>query len=246
LRNWALIVLLVLGITGVGFAEESDSDAGAEIVGKYLESTHTQQETLKGMQMEVQIEAELPKLHKTGKMSALRMISSIGKVSYKMLGFSGDDTVKRDVIARYLTAETQGLQDTKQYAIDPANYKFKYKGIEELNGRKIHVFELKPKQNRVGLFKGELCLDTETYMPVRESGRFVKNPSVFLKKVEFTRDYEIENGVAVPKHIQSRVDTRVVGRADISIDYTAPKKLDAAGDQPTSAAVSVEQAKLGH
>jgi hypothetical protein len=83
-------------------------------------------------------------------------------------------------------------------------------------------------------------------MPVRESGRFVKNPSVFLKKVEFTRDYEIENGVAVPKHIQSRVDTRVVGRADISIDYTAPKKLDAAGDQPTSAAVSVEQAKLGH
>jgi hypothetical protein len=245
LKNWALVVLLALGLGTVGFAEESDSDNGSEIVGKYLESTHTQQETLKGMQMEVQIQAELPKLHKTGKMSALRMISNIGKVSYKMLGFSGDDTVKRDVIARYLTAETQGQQDTKQYAIDPVNYKFKYKGVQDAGGREVHVFELKPKEKRVGLFKGELWLDTQTYMPVRESGRFVKNPSVFLKKVEFTRDYQIENGVAVPKHIQSTVDTRIVGRADISIDYTAPKKLDATTDEkPSSAAVPVEQARL--
>ena len=30
-------------------------------------------------------------------------------------------------------------------------------------------------------------------------GSFVKNPSVFLKKVEFVREYEIHDGVAIPE-----------------------------------------------
>ena len=72
----------------------------------------------------------------------------------------------------------------------------------------------------MGLFKGELWLDAETGMPVRESGEFVKNPSVFLKKIAFVRDYEIQGGVAIPKHIESTVDTRLVGRAELSIEFT--------------------------
>jgi hypothetical protein len=251
LKHWALIVLLGLGVaTATPAAADADADSGSEIVSKYLESTHTQQETLKGMQMEVQIQADLPKLHKTGRMNALRMISSLGKISYKMLGFTGDDTIKKDVIAQYLKAEVQGQQDTTQFAITPANYKFKYKGISDEKGQEVHIFELKPRQNRVGLFKGELWLDTKTYMPVRESGRFVKNPSVFLKKVEFTRDYTLENGVAVPKHIQSNVQTRIVGPAAISIDYLNLQKVEPGKDvnalgQPASQTPSaVQQARL--
>ena len=243
MKNWALIVGLWVLIAAPIFAstEDSDGDSGAEIVSKYLESTHTQQETLKGMQMEVEIEAQLPKLHKTGKMAALRFVSTVGKISYKMLGFSGDATVKDDVIARYLTAETQAHKDDSQYAITPENYKFKYKGIQSQAGRDVYAFELKPKQKRVGLFKGDLWLDTATYMPVRESGRFVKSPSVFLKKVEFVRDYQIQDGIAVPKHIQSSVDTRIVGRADISIEFNKPKKVDAV----PAAGLVVNGAQLG-
>ena len=80
-------------------------------------------------------------------------------------------------------------------------------------------FEVKPKEKRVGLFKGELWIDAKTNLPVRESGQFVKNPSIFLKKVEFTRDYELKDGVAIPKHIESRVDTRLVGVTQIDINY---------------------------
>jgi len=205
---------------------EKKPEPGADIVQKYLTSSQVQQETLRGMQMEVQISADLPKLHKAGNMRALRVISRLGKISYKMLGFSGDDTVKKDVIARYLTAETETQKDNSQYAITPANYKFKYKGYLEQSGQQIYLFDLKPRKKRVGLFKGELWLDAKTFMPVREEGEFVKNPSVFLKKIEFVRDYQIQNGVAIPKHIESKVDTRIVGRADITIDFTNLRKLD--------------------
>jgi hypothetical protein len=225
--HWLVRCLVAAVLCSAVFsAAEAEADNSADIVNKFIASTQAQQETLKGMQMEVQISADLPKWHKTGKMNALRVISRLGKISYKVLGFSGDDTVKNDVIANYLKAETQGQQDTTQYAITPANYKFRYKGYMEMNGQQMHIFELKPRQNRVGLFKGELWLDAKTSMPIRESGHFVKNPSVFLKKVEFVREYEIQDGVAIPKHIQSTVDTRIAGRADISIDYTNVKKAE--------------------
>jgi len=222
------IRILVVAALAVAVQAEPDKkpEPGADIVEKYLNSSQLQQETLRGMQMEVQISADLPKLHKAGKMSALRVISRLGKISYKMLGFSGDDTVKKDVIARYLTAETETQKDNSQFAITPANYRFKYKGWLEQDGKRVHLFDLKPRKKRVGLFKGELWLDAQTFMPIREEGEFVKNPSVFLKKVEFVRDYAIQDGVAIPKHIESRVDTRIVGRADISIDFTNLKKLD--------------------
>jgi hypothetical protein len=57
-------------------------------------------------------------------------------------------------------------------------------------------------------------------MPVRESGQFVKTPSVFLKKIAFVRDYEIRNGIAFPSHIQSTVDTRIVGKAELEINFS--------------------------
>ena len=83
----------------------------------------------------------------------------------------------------------------------------------EQSGTHVYIFDLKPRKKRVGLFKGELWLDTKTFMPIREEGEFVKTPSVFLKKVEFVRDYELQDGVAIPKQIISKVDTRIVSSA---------------------------------
>jgi hypothetical protein len=157
-------------------------------------------------------------------MNALRLISNLGKISYKMLNYRGDDTVKKEVIARYMQAETQAKSDAKSVDITPENYKFKYKGLRLDGNRQIHLFEVKPKEKRVGLFKGELWIDAKTNLPVRESGQFVKNPSIFLKKVEFTRDYELKDGVAIPKHIESRVDTRLVGVTQIDINYDNIRK----------------------
>jgi len=66
----------------------------------------------------------------------------------------------------------------------------------------------------------ELWIDAATGMPIREAGQFVKTPSLFLKKIAFVRDYEIRDGVAYPLHIQSTVDTRIVGRAELEIRFS--------------------------
>ena len=123
---------------------------------------------------------------------------------------------------RYLTAEAEALKSGPwDLAVTPANYKFKYKGLVEKDGRKVYAFHVSPRKKRVGLFDGELWLDPETHLAVRESGRMVKSPSVFVKKIEFVREYEIMGGIAVPRRIESLVDTRLVGKAKLTVAFTS-------------------------
>jgi hypothetical protein len=198
-------------------------DVGEEhnlpIVTKYVDATHAQQEAMRGVQMEVDIDAQIPSLEKHGRLRALRKISRLGVITYKALGFSGDNTVKQEVITRYLAAESEG-RENGTIAISPVNYKFKLKGEMERAGRRVDILQITPRKKMVGLFKGELWVDAETGMPVRETGQFVKSPSVFLKKIAFQRDYEIQNGISIPAHIESTVDTRIVGRAELEISFS--------------------------
>src|SRR5436190_8887597 len=161
---------------------ESEDQASDELIQRYVAQAQLQQDRLKGVQMDMDIDARLPKLQKTGRMHALRQISRVGQITYQGLKFIGDTTIKNDVIVRYLRAETES-RGVNGMAITPENYKFKYKGLSERNGKQVHVFNVTPRKKMVGLFKGEIWLDPATCMPLRESGHFVKNPSVFLKKV---------------------------------------------------------------
>jgi hypothetical protein len=197
---------------------ESD-DSNSDIVVRYLDARRTQQQALRGVQMEASIDAKLPRLEKQGKMRVLRKISSLGKISFRMLGFQGDNTIKQEVIARYLNLESDSGEKA-DISVTPENYKFHLKTTITDRGHRTYVFQLTPKRKAIGLFKGELWLDGETGMPLRESGQLVKNPSIFLKKVAFVHDYELQDGVSIPKQIESTVDTRIAGRAELHIEFT--------------------------
>ncbi|MBX5495028.1 MAG: hypothetical protein IRZ15_06800 [Bryobacteraceae bacterium] len=200
-------------------APAAPQDPSSDVLCRYLAASS--QPPLRGVSMEVDFEAKLPKLKKEGRLQALRIISKLGEIRYVVERFVGDNSIKKDVIARYMQAETQAQEGSANgdVGVTPKNYKFKYKGLTERDGREYHVFQLTPRKKRVGLYKGELWLDPVTCLPVREAGRLVKTPSIFLKKIEFVRDYEIRDGRALPKQIQSTVDTRFWGRAELMIHF---------------------------
>ena len=234
MRLYTLLAIAAAAGGQVWATEAENPDGIAErYVDKYLEATRTQKEAMRGVQMEVSLDARLPSLEKRGRLRALRSISKLGMITYKALGFSGDNVIKNQVIARYLDGESQ----TRDIGITRANYKFKFKGQFDRDGRTILVLQVTPRKKVVGLFHGELWLDAQTSMPVREAGRFVKSPSMFLKKIEFVRDYEIQNGIAVPIHVESKADVRVLGRAELSIDYTnfsRPEIVAEAAPEPSN------------
>ncbi len=238
-----LCVTVLTGGLVFAASNEYESDTRLAIVDKYVDATQLQQNSLRGLQMEVDIDAKLPKLEKRGKLRALRKISRLGLITYKALGFSGDNTVKQEVITRYLAAES-AARENGTIAITPANYKFRYSGRIIQNDVTMLILQVTPKKKAVGLFKGEIWIDAVTGMPLREAGQFVKTPSVFLKKIAFVRDYEIRDGVAYPLHIQSTVDTRIVGRAELEISFSNFSRDN--GEDEASAGVSSTPAEVTH
>lgn len=181
--------------------------------------------------MEVEIEGRLPKLEKQGRLKVLRSISKLGQITFKTLdAFTGDNAVKQELITRYLSVEAESRGEAGSIAISPDNYKFKLKATLTQGSTSAAIFEITPKKKRIGLFKGELWIDIATGMPLREAGRFVKNPSVLLKKIDFVREYELQNGVAIPKRMETKMDVRVFGRAELSLafsNFSRPAVADA-------------------
>jgi len=211
----------LFAIASLSIAAEEPAGPADAIVEHYCAASRQQEAALRSATMDVDMEASLPRLKQQGRLHALRRITALGRITYEALRFEGDNTIKNQVIARYLTAESEAQKDlAPSLGVTPANYKFKYQGIGGLNGRPVHVFQVNPRKKRQGLFKGEVWIDAATFLRVRESGYFVKSPSMFLKRVAFVRRYEIRDGISVPRQVQSTVETRLVGTAELTIDYT--------------------------
>jgi len=77
-------------------------------------------------------------------------------------------------------------------------------------------FLIRPRKKRVGLIKGALWLDGETDA-VRQSGYLVKKRSIFVKRVDVTRETALRDGSAEMRVTHFAVDTRLVGRAELVI-----------------------------
>jgi len=215
-------VLIVCSAVCLAVGAESPALPPELIVEHYCAATRGQDQLMQGASMDIEIAASLPKLKKQGKLHALRRVSALGRITYEKLRFEGDGTVKKQIINRYLSAEAEAREDPSfSLALTPDNYKFKYKGRTQLEGRDTHLFEVTPKHKRQGLFQGQVWIDAATYLRVQESGCLVKSPSMFLKKIAFVRKYDIRDGMAVPRQEQSVVDTRLgVGQAEMTIDFS--------------------------
>src|SRR5207244_11392216 len=106
-------------------------------------------------------------------------------------------------------------------AITLANYKFRYKGAVKTGGTIAYGFLITPRKKREGLIKGELWLDGETGAVVRQSGYLVKKPSIFVKRVDVTRETAFRVGIAEMRITHLSVYTRLVGRDQLII-YDIP------------------------
>jgi len=198
----------------------SGNVAGDQALARYFDVS--KRNVARGVTMAARFAASLPRMGKQAALEARKTVMPDGQVQYDVLARDGDKTVQKDVIARYMSTEMDkaGGEGLDEIAITPENYRFKFRGQMTSDGREVLVFELNPRKKRVGLFKGELWLDAATGLPVREEGKLVKSPSVFLKDVQFAREYEIRDGKSVLKEMKTVTNTRFWGPAELEVKFT--------------------------
>ena len=178
-----------------------------------------QNEALTGVTDEVEVDAQLPDTAQKGDFRLIREYASPNALSYTPVAFTGDDFVKHNVITKLLQSEVDHVQkgEGAATALSNQNYKFSYKGSEKLEGRDVHVFQVKPRKKVPGLFKGKIYVDAFTGSLRRAEGTMVKSPSLFIKNIEFVQDYDDVSGFNFPVRMHSTAKTRVVGRAIVNI-----------------------------
>ncbi len=225
MRNSSLLLLLLaLGMAGcdpgdstAAAVNEPAGNSDAQVV-RFIQAS--KRNILRGGVMAARFAGKLPKYGKTATVEAVRRIGADGHIAYDVTNREGDLTVQKDLIFRFMGGEEEtSAKDNRAVAVTPENYRFKSKGQREVAGRQVHIYEVTPRAKRTGLFKGEVWIDSETDLPVRESGRFIKSPSVFFKTVDFSREYEIKEGFAVPRRMNTLVVTRLWGPVELNVEY---------------------------
>ena len=208
----------------------------AEILDRYAKAIQIEESHPQPVSMDVDMDAKVPRLKKQGRLHAFRFITRVGQIFYppRDMRYEGDNTIKKEVIARFIQAEKEA-RNTKNgsMTVTADNYKFKYKGSMDYAGKTAYVFQVAPRKKRVGLYKGEIWIDKDTYLPLREWGMLAKSPSVFIKNVYFVRDYMLCDGIAIPRRLISDINTRIVGKAQLTIWYENVK----VGDNPAVSAL---------
>jgi hypothetical protein len=178
----------------------------------------------------IEIEASLPKLNKNGRLRAIRQTLSGRHPEYRVLEISGDSMVKDELIIRYLHADERMAElGNASAAITPADYKFRYVGAIQLQDDPTYVFRIIPHKKKKGLINGVLWIDGDTGLPVRLSGYLVKNPSIFLKRVNVTRENVLRDGIVEARITHLLIDTRLVGSARLVV---VERPTEALGTEP--------------
>jgi hypothetical protein len=213
-----VILLAVLLASYVQAAEALIVDSTTQAAMAFARYTAGLEQTSAWSLETVEIEAALPKLEKRARLRAVRRLAPLGKPEYQVLEITGDQTVARQVIARYLSAEVRAAAiPAASVAITPANYKFRYKGALNTGAGVIYAFLIAPRKKREGLIKGELWIDGETGAVVRQSGYLVDKPSIFVKRVNIIQETALREGSAEERVTHLSVDTRLAGRAELTI-----------------------------
>jgi hypothetical protein len=213
-----VIVLAILLASYVRAAEPPIVDSTTQAAMAFARYTVGLQQVSPWSLETVEIEAALPKLEKHARLRAIRRLLLLGKPEYQVLEVAGDQTVTRQVIARYLSAEVRAAAiPASLVAMTPANYKFRYKCARDTSAGMIYEFLVSPRKRREGLIKGELWIDGETGAVVRQSGYLVEKPSIFVKRVDIIQETALRDGSAEERVTHLSVDTRLVGRAELTI-----------------------------
>lgn len=206
----------------------------------FYQHSSRQAQALGGYSAASLIRVELPDNAQHGEFELERHYIAPHTLTFKALRFVGDGFVKTNVIARLLQSEVDHVQkdDPALTALRPENYKFSYKGVIEEGDRPLHVYQVKPRKKRVGLFKGHIFLDAVTGSLVRAEGRFAKSPSLFVKKIDFVQEFADVNGFTLPVHVHSEAKAALVGKTVVDITIRDYQPLPASAESASVAGSS--------
>ncbi|HTB12428.1 MAG TPA: sigma-E factor regulatory protein RseB domain-containing protein [Bryobacteraceae bacterium] len=192
-----------------------------EIVSKMVRRDDERRSELQGYTSERRYVLENVKHHKQAEMLVRTVYRKDGSKEFDVVSSRGWGGARKHVFPRLLEAETEasrpgGREDSR---ITPQNYSFRTLRASEVAGRKAYVIQVIPKEQKTYLIRGTIWVDAEDFAIVRIEGEPAKNPSFWIKRVQFEHNYEKHGAFWLAESDTSISDVRVFGSTELRIHY---------------------------
>lgn len=129
---------------------------------------------------------------------------------YSIVKSEGSDRGK-SIVRKVLDHESEMANHSDEHAVTARNYDFALLGRELVNGRDCYVLQLSPRRQAVELIRGKAWVDANSFSLRRMEGTPAKSPSMWIKNLTVTIDYDNVSGIWVATSTKAVADLRFAG-----------------------------------
>ncbi len=192
-----------------------------EVIAKMVQRDQDRRSASQGYTSVRQYVLENTQHHKHAYMIVRMTQCKDGSKQFKILTSSGWSGARKHVFPKLLEAEAEASRpgNPEDPRVTPQNYSFSMLRTEEVEGRKAYVISVAPKKEKKYLMRGTISVDAEEFAIVRMEGEPAKNPSFWIKNVQFAHKYEKHGSFWLAASDNSVSDARIFGPTELRIDY---------------------------
>jgi hypothetical protein len=239
-------MLLVSFLLFSAIAMAADGSAGQpttadEVVARMMARDNERQATFHGYTAYRHYVLDNQRFHKRAEMVVRITCLQNGSKQFDTISETGWGGARKHVFSKLLEAEAEASQPgfRERSRITPENYTFEMAGVETLHGHPVYVMTIVPKTPNKYLMRGRIWVDAEEYAIVRIEGQPAKNPSFWIKSVQFVHIYEKSGSFWLPVSDRSETEARIFGSTEVTIQYF-DYNLDTSSLSATAAPVRKE------
>lgn len=115
------------------------------------------------------------------------------------------------IVRQMLEHETEIGKNNASTDLSPVNYDFRYLREEELGGRRCYLLAMVPRRKDKSLLRGQIWVDSITYLLHRTEGEPARSPSWWLKDARLVLVYGDVGGMWLQTSSESTADVRFLG-----------------------------------
>lgn len=199
----------------------AESVSGNELFAKLLENNHSRDGHLQ-QYSETRSYAVTNLKGKTYATTEVRLhYRAPNEKSFDTLCEEGSGTVRNLVFKRLMESEveTASGRSHRDSSITPVNYEFQFLREEDGDGRHYFVVQAIPRRKDKYLFEGTIWIDSQDFAIAKIEGQPARNPSFWIHRVDFVRQYQKIGDFWFPLKDESTTHLKIFGTKILTIEH---------------------------
>ena len=219
IKNVLSTLAIALCVVTISSAQTSDRLPSAEeVVAKMMQFDAQRQSEQTGYTAVRHYAAVNKKRH--AEMLVRVSCDSSGAKQFTIVSEGGSGWIRKHVFQKLLSEETEASRRGTRVStrLIPDNYQFQIVGLDTLETGPAYVLSVTPKTANKYLIDGKIWVDASDYSIVRIEGQPAKNPSFWVRSVDFVHTYQKVGQFWFASSTHTTSEIRIFGESELRID----------------------------